>query len=213
MQEQSSQPAMVPYERFAEVNRQLKELRAELTAMKESSSDKAGAMPNMQIPSKEEIFQRLVEDPDGYFRELISNVAMQEMQLLREEMELKNAMQVAKQKYPEFQDFQEHILQEVMGFINADEDVSKLSWNDLLDKGFSQFQSKFKSAAEKGPGTLAKVATAGDVKGAYMEGQVARKPQPLAPSFTREEIGRMSLEEFLQNETAINKAMQNNRVR
>lgn len=215
--EKGTPPAMVPYERFAEVNRQLKAARSELAELKDAAGQDAhnnGQNPSDsgEPPSMEEIFQHLMDDPEGYLRELMNNVAQKELQLLREELELKSALQLAQQKYPEFKSFQQHILQELMGLVDEDPDAVSLPWPDLLDRGYERLQARFQEAMQNLPEQLAQ-ATAEDVGKAFVEGNAPRRPQPLVPSYTRQDIARMSLQEFLENEAAINEALKNNRIR
>lgn len=208
--EKASQPGMVPYERFAEVNKQLKDMRAQLAELKLVSPE--ASEPAGEAVSQEDIFKRMLEDPETYLVELMSKVAQRELQLMREEIELKSALRQARQKHPEFKDFESYVLQEIVSLLDEDAELDKLPWDDVLDKGFERLQQKFKSAVHKNPEQFT-VDSKQEVKKAYMEGQASRKPQPMLPSFSRDDIGKMSLQEFTKNEAAINEALKNNRIR
>jgi hypothetical protein len=136
----------------------------------------------------------------------------QELQMLREEMELKSALRVAQQKYPEFQSFENYVMQEIVKVVEEIPEVEKLSWEDIIDKGFERLQGRMKTVIQN---NLSQFETNAqdEVRTAYMEGSVSRKPQPLPPSFSRDEIARMSLREFLDNEHLINEALKSNRIR
>ena len=47
----------------------------------------------------------------------------------------------------------------------------------------------------------------------FMEGTANRSTIEAPASFTREQIGKMSMQDFLKNETAINDALKNNRIK
>lgn len=202
-------PAMVPYERFAEVNRQLKELRAAMGQADQTSPE----MPEMTAEERAEaFFMQLASDPEGFLGDLMSQVVQKELGLLQEQMALDKALNTAKLKHPELQSFEGLILQEVMGILQSHPDVEKLSWEAILDKGFEQLQKRFKSALEQNPEEFI-VDSREDVEKAFMEGNAPRKPQPLPPSFSRDEIAKMSIQEFLENESAIGEALKHKRIR
>lgn len=208
---ESKTPNMVPYERFAEVNKQLKELRAELAMLKlgEGTQEQQDDDPK---PTTEDVFKRMVEDPEGYLSELMGRVLQHEVQLMREEMELQSALRFARQKHPEFKSFENYILQELMSLLDSDPAVEKLSWEDMIDKAFNRLQEKFKTAVQKNPEQFT-VDSVDEVKKAFMEGGTSRKPLPKPASFNRKEIANMSLEDFIRQEAAIDEALRSNRIR
>lgn len=202
---------MVPYERFAEVNRQLKELRSEMANMKlgiqETESNNENSM------SVEDICKRLIENPEAFLKEIVGQVMQNELYLLREEMELKSALKHARHQYPEFKTFENYILQELMGVVDEEPEIVKLSWDEILSKGLERVQARLKSAVQNLPEAIEVSGNAEEIKKAHIEGNTPRKHQPLMPNFSRSEIAKMSLSDFIKNEEAINEALKNNRIR
>ncbi len=200
-------PPMIPYERFAEVNRQLKALKAELEQLK-STPQTPEASEETPLVSTESVYKKLVEDPEGYLSELMGNILRQEMQLMREELELKSALKMARQKYPEFAHFEHYVLQELMALMEDDAEVDRRSWDDLMDEGFARLQQKLKSAVEQSAAQLLPASE----EMAFMEGNAVRKPVVAQPTFTRDQISKMSMQDFLKFEDAINEALKNNLI-
>ncbi len=204
--EKSSPPAMIPYERFAEVNRQLKEAKAQLASLSQEMP-----MASENNDALEAIFQRMMTDPEGYLSELIGQVMQHELMLIREEAALKSALNYAQKRYPEFKSFEKYIMKELSDLLQNNPETDSLSWDELLDKGVEQMQARLQEAMKQG-GDPSGDSPAESAK-AYFEGQASRQPQPAAATFTRDQIAKMSLSDFMANESAINDALRNNRIR
>ncbi len=166
--------------------------------------------------SAEAMVEALLMDPVGFVQRIVESSAQNHLANLKDEAELNGAIRSARKAHPEFERFESFILQEVAELIKTDEDGVIEPWHDLLEKGFNQFQSKFQEMVKQRPELLkagANDSTAGKNAKAFVEGGTTRtSPEPL-PSFTREQIANMSINEFLANEQAIEKALKLKRIR
>lgn len=159
------------------------------------------------LDPNEAIWQSFMSDPEGYLKSAITSVIQQEMVLLREEMQLKNALAMARQRYPELAKLENYLMQEIIAILESNPDSEAQSWDDLVEKSLTQLGGKFKAVAGQ-----AAVNPTNPVN-TLMETAGVRQPQAVVPEFSREQLAKMTLQEFLQNETAINEAMRQNRIR
>ena len=152
----------------------------------------------------------LVQNPVAFVRSIVDQAARMHLADLKEEAELRGAMQAFRKNYPEFDRFEPFILQEVARLIREDEDGVIYSWPTLLEKGMQNFRGKLSEtvrAAQDGNDT------ASSPDPPRIEASANRKLPTPPPSFTRDQISRMSLEDFLKHEDAINTALQERRIR
>lgn len=166
----------------------------------------AANSPASQDPN-EALWQSFMADPEGYLKSAITSVIQQEITLLREEMQLKNALAVARQRYPELAKLENYLMQEIIALLESDPNGEAQSWDDLVEKSVAQLGGKFKAVAGQPPTTTPSPFNA------LMESASVRQAEPEAPEFSREQLAKMSLPEFLQHEAAINEAMRQKRIR
>jgi hypothetical protein len=159
--------------------------------------------------SADDIFRQMVQDPEGYLSGVMQRVAQQELHLLREEMAFQSAMAMARQKYPELASFEPYVVQEIMTVLQNETESVQLDWDRLIERGIKEIQGRVRKMAGEGVISTSPLAPTQ----AHVESATARKPQPVSPQFSRETIGRMSLDEFLKQEVAINEALKHNRIK
>ena len=155
-----------------------------------------------------------VQNPVGFIRDIVEQAASMHLTNLKEEAELRGALNAIRKSHPQYAQFEEFILQETGKVIQEDPETAIKPWHDLLEAGLERFKKNFKELikAEAGKAT----SEAGSIPNApvpYMEGASVRELPTEVPSFTREQIAKMSLDEFLAKEPAINQALQNNRIK
>lgn len=192
---------------------QLLQAQEEIRRLKTAaaSQDEPPAEPAPEALTPQQAMEKLAADPVGFIRGLIDTSAEKHLAAMKEEAELRGALNAVRRKHPEFQRFESFIMKEVAALIENDPDGGIDPWDRLLEKGLEAFRQKFKDTLEAEAARLVKASA--DAPVPHMEGAANRTlPEP-EPSFTREQIARMSLDEFLQKEAAINRAMQKNRIR
>lgn len=159
----------------------------------------------------EQALEMLMRDPVGFVQQIVNRSAEAHLANLKEEAELRGAMNLFRRKNPDFERFEPFILQEVAALIQNDPDGVIDPWDKLLEKAGENFRKKFAETlkAEVMDKTMKKE----EKQPPYME-SAANKALPEQPqSFSREQIDRMSLDEFMKNEAAINDALKNKRIR
>jgi hypothetical protein len=151
----------------------------------------------------------LVQDPIAFIQTLIENAAQSHLANLKEEAELRGALNVFRKTHPEFAQFEPFILQEAVSLIQNDADGAIEPWPQLLEKAMDHFKQKFADTVR-----ASQMHTPSEPeKAPYMETAANRTVPEMPQSFTREQIAKMSLRDFLKNEAAINSALQQNRIR
>ncbi len=154
-----------------------------------------------------------VADPFAFIQQIVADAAQTHLADLKEEAELKSALNAFRKKSPEFQRFEPFILQEVVTLLREDPEGGTASWEQLIEQGMALFQQKFKATlqAQQGESTETEKSSPSQAPHIEAAGKRALPTQPA--NFTRQQIAGMSMAEFLKNEAAINEAMKNNRVR
>ncbi len=220
---QQGAPQMVPLEEALFLKQQLDKALQELARLKNqvpaeqqppkkpTASPPPGAAeapPNTEIsPTALEVF---VADPVGFIQSEIQKASRNHLYQAREEAELQGSLRAFRRANPEAERFEPFILQEVLEIIQNDEDGVIDPWDKLLEKGLSQFKAKFKDMLKDNPELLEKKAA--QLSNTQMEAASPRAYTAAPPSFSREQIAKMSLEEFLEHEAAINEALQSKRI-
>lgn len=159
---------------------------------------------------QEEALAALSADPYGFVQNIVQVTAVQHLQNMKEQAELMGALSAFRKQNPEARQFEPFILQEVAELIQNDDDGHIEPWNTLLEKGLAAFRKKFKGALKQNPELLAQQAAQ---TGMQLEGPTNRNLPQATPAFTRDQIAKMSLAEFVANESQINEAMKHNRIR
>jgi hypothetical protein len=170
------------------------------------SMNAMGSTP--QALSKQEELAQFVQDPAGFIRQLIEEEAVKHLSRLKEEAELRGALNVFRRNNPDFARFEPMILQEVVSLIQNDPDGHIDPWDTLLEKAMKNFSQKFQAMLKDG-GIKPEIE---NQQPPFVEGSGNRIPKELPPTFTREQIARMSLDEYLKNEAAIDAALRNQRI-
>lgn len=183
------------------------------------SEPPAGSMSKELSPQQaREAFE---QDPVGFVTRIVDQLATLHLQNLKEQVELQAALQALRQSQPEFRQFEPFILQELAHLIQSDEDGILDPWPQLLNRATTRFRERFQQLAKQQPELIkpllnAAAATQDTPPSAvypYLEQPGNRQPLPADPSFSRQQIKRMSLDEFLAQEDAINQAMRQNRIK
>ncbi len=158
------------------------------------------------LPAQQAL-ELLVQNPVSFVRKIVDDAARMHLWNLKEEAELRGAVNVMRKAHPEFERFQSLIMQEAATLIQEDPDGVIDPWDKLLKKALESFKKKFQETVKESLPALQ------PAEPPFVEGSGNRvlPEQPL--SFTRAQIERMSLEDFLKNEAAINQALQEKRIR
>lgn len=170
----------------------------------------AGGHPSA-LPAAQAL-DMLMQDPVGFVQKIVSGTTEQVLTDLKEQAELRGALNLFRRMHPEFTRFEPFILQEVVTLIETDPDGVIDPWDKLLEKAMQNFRQKFQQTVKEE--TLDAEKPGGSKQEPpFVEGAVNRvAPQP-SPAFTRDQIAKMSMDDFLKNEAAINEALKNNRIR
>lgn len=158
----------------------------------------------------------LVKNPVEFVRNIVNDAARMHLADLKEEAELRGAIHAFRKNYPEFDRFEPFILQEVARLIREDADGVHDPWPALLEKAMQHFRGKLSDtlkSAQKEDGDSDSASGPSPADPPRIETAANRTPSQPMPSFTREQISRMSLEDFLKYEDAINTALQARRIR
>lgn len=158
--------------------------------------------------SAEDAGKELMADPIGMITTIVSELANDHLMLAAQQLELQAALEVARRSQPDFAQFEPMILQEMSALIANDEDGVLDPWPSLIERATARFASKLEGVLKKHP----ELAQAGAGSRPYMEGAEAKPHGGGNKRYSRQAIESMSLEEFLNNEEAINTALRHNRI-
>ncbi|HEY9746601.1 MAG TPA: hypothetical protein V6C99_10330 [Oculatellaceae cyanobacterium] len=166
----------------------------------------AGDASPANIEANETLTQ-LMQNPAAYIRAIVEEEAIKHLARLKEEAELRGALNLFRKKNEDFARFEPLIMQEVADLIRNDPDGDIAPWDQLLEKGTERFREKFQAMMAEKAETLASSEAP-----PFLEGSGNRTAREVPPQFTREQIARMSLSEYLQNEAAIDEALRGKRI-
>jgi hypothetical protein len=214
--------AVVPLAEYMALEKQLKQLQDQLQLLEQAKkatdedgdadlSEQGGA--GSDAMTAEQAMESLKADPVGFIRQVVDAAAEQHLTTLRDEAELQGVIRMMRMKHPEFLQFQPFILQETAELIKNDKDGVIDPWPVLLEKGMAAFREKFLAMAREYPERFLMGDETDMAALRGTEGAANRERTPEPPKFNREQIQRMSLEEFMANEAAINEALRQNRIR
>lgn len=164
---------------------------------------------SLQELSPEQALELLVKNPVEFVQTLIHNAAQIHLSDLREEAELRGALNLFRKAHPEFTRFEPFIMQEVVYLLQSDPDGGIEPWDVLLEKGLQHFREKFVQTIQESK--TADKESAGHPP--YMETATNRATPDMPQNFTRDQISKMSMKDFLKNESAINAALKQKRIR
>jgi hypothetical protein len=169
--------------------------------------------------SVEEALALFSKDPIGFINEVVSGLIDYHSGSLTEQMALQNALLIAQKTIPEFKQFEPYILKELADLITNDEDGVLDPWPVMIDRAVTAFKKRFSQMVEQDPGLTAQWLNQENsienrsAKPTGIEPNGARTQPAVQPQFTRKAISQMSMEEFLANESAINQALKERRVK
>lgn len=170
--------------------------------------------------SPQEALRQFEQNPIGFIQGVIDQVAGQHLDTMREQIELQSALFFARKHDADFQRFEPYILQELARLIQNDEDGILDPWPDLIERAKDQFRQKFVQLAQSNPHQLQELlqvgkspAGGGTTGTAYQEKATNRRSVVEPGSFSRKAIASMSMDEFLEQEEAINQALRDQRIR
>lgn len=149
------------------------------------------------------------QDPVGFIQQIVGEAATQHLADLKEQAELNGAMSAFRKLHPDFQRFEPFIVQEAAELLQHDDSLGTEPWSKILEKAMENFKQKFSQSIQESQMTDKLPAQTPP----YVEGGTNRVMPEAPANFTREQIGRMSMKDFLKNEAAINEALKNNRIK
>lgn len=216
-------------EQLIEMAKQVESLKEELSKKgAPSGSSEYGienkAKENISVDelTSEEAQELLMQNPVGFVSMIVEERGSKHLGDLKEQAELEGALRQFKRAHPQASQFQNFIMEEVAELIKNDPDGVIDPWGVLLEKALKVFEEKFRDTIKNNPELLKgnKNAMANEEQTpatkqstAFVEGAVSRKLPEEPANFTREQIGKMSLKEFLKNEDAINEALRSGRIK
>jgi hypothetical protein len=159
----------------------------------------------------EEAFALFQENPVGFIETVLGQASRVHLTLMQEQVELQNALYLARRSVPDFAEMEPYILKELEQILQSDEDGVLDPWPDMLERAVKAFQAKLSTVSKQRnlSGSDSNVKS----NPFFSEGGGTRKPAELAPKFTRKQIASMSLSEFIENEEAINKALREKKIK
>jgi hypothetical protein len=205
----------VPGDPSAEVNLPalvdaLKQAQEEIRLLKNQLGNQQADQTLTQL-EPEAARDALMADPVGFVRAIVDAAAKVHLTDLKEQAELRGALLAFRRANPEFAKFEAYVLPLVAELIQTDPDGVIDPWQTLLEKAFSQFKARFSETLKNTPELLASQAKSVRPD-SLLEGNANRIQPEAQPNFTREQIARMSLDEFIRNEKAINQALKQGRI-
>ncbi len=164
---------------------------------------------SLQDLPPEKALELLVKNPVNFVQSIVNSAAQVHLADLREEAELRGALNLFRKTHPEFSRFEPFIMQEVVSLLQNDPDGAIDPWDTLLEKGLQQFREKFVQTVQESQATN----SGAPEDPPYMESGANRVVPEMPQHFTREQISKMSMQDFLKNESAINAALKERRIR
>lgn len=172
--------------------------------------DMASPSDLQNLPPQQAV-ELLLTDPVGFVKSIVDSAAKVHLSDLKEEAELRGILAAFRKNNPDYARFEPFILQEVVLLLEQDPDAATDPWDKLLEKATDAFKQKFSQVVEEEKQKKEHSALPLS-EPPYVEGAANRTVQPTPSHFTREQIARMSMAEFLANEAAINDALTHNRI-
>jgi hypothetical protein len=148
------------------------------------------------------------ENPVGFIQTVIDTEAAKHLATLKEQAELDAALKTFKQSQPEFERFQPFIMHEAVKLLQTDTSVANDSWPQIFEKASRNFKQTLAQTVQEGKLGMNNEQS----QPPHVEGSSNRQAAETPASFTRAQIGKMSMADFLKNESAINEALKNNRI-
>jgi len=153
------------------------------------------------------------QDPVGFIRQEIQRAVQGELLHANEDGQARMAIDAFLRANPEAAPFMGYVLNEVSEIIQNDDDGVLAPWPELLQQGLQQFSGKI-DAQMKGTqgGAVAPPVVMPQspvVEQGKNSGTGAMAPQ----AFSRADIAKMSVDDYIKNEDAIRAAMKAGKIR
>ena len=165
--------------------------------------------PKAEVPKPNAVDERIAfqKDPVAFVRNEVDQAIKAHLLLANEGGQAQVALQSFLQQHPDAQPVMNYILDEVAQLIDNDSDGVLAPWTDLFNQALANFVTKFQGNV-KVPSKPPKE----PMNPVVEQGKLPLKS--VSPrSFTRDEIGRMSPQEYLANEASIRLAFKEGRIK
>ncbi len=167
------------------------------------------APPKALTPTPKEDLIAFQKDPVAFVRNEVDQAIKAHLLVANEGGQVQVAMQAFIQEHPDAQPVMNYILDEVARLIDSDDDGVLAPWTDLFNQALENFVTKFQGNLK----VPAKSPTPKEPMNPVLE-QGKLPTKSVSPrSFTRDEIGRMSPQEYLANEASIRLAFKEGRIK
>jgi hypothetical protein len=165
--------------------------------------------PETPKPSPKDDLIAFQKDPVAFVRNEIDQAIKAHLLVANEGGQAQVAMQAFIQQHPDAQPVMNYILDEVARLIDSDDDGVLAPWTDLFNQALENVVTKFHGNLKSSTPTKAPKEPMNPV---LEQGKLPTKS--VSPrSFTRDEIGRMSPQEYLANEASIRLAFKEGRIK
>lgn len=165
--------------------------------------------PVPEMPDELALLTQFKKDPIAFIRKEIDTAIKAYLLTANEDGQARMAMQQFVKEHPDAEPVMSYILEEVARLIEEDEDGVLAPWNELFNQALENFVMKFQGTLKPSENRSPKERP----KTPFVEqGKLPMKG--ISPrTFTRAEIGKMSPEEYLANEAAIQEAYKEKRIK
>lgn len=170
----------------------------------------AGPKPPEQAkPTAKDDLIAFQKDPVAFVRNEVDQAIKAHLLLANEGGQAQVAMQTFMQQHPDAEPVMNYILEEVARLIEEDDDGVLAPWTDLFNQALANFVTKFQGNLK---GASTPLPPKEPMNPVVEHGKLPVKS--VSPrSFTRDEIGRMSPQEYLANEASIRLAFKEGRIK
>jgi hypothetical protein len=165
--------------------------------------------PTPEMPVVGELLLQFKKDPIAFIRKEIDTAIKAYLLVANEDGQARMAMQQFVKEHPDAEPVMSYILEEVARLIEEDTDGVLTPWNELFNQALENFTQKFQGTLKPSENTPPKERP----KTPFVEQGKLPMKGSVPRSFTREEIGKMSPEEYLANEAAIQQAYKEKRIK
>lgn len=176
----------------------------------QNSPDSKKSLSSLSAAEVESLLNDFYTDPIGFIEMVVDASAEKHLVDLRDEVELRAALNTFWKKHADAKQFEPYVMQALAHVIQTDEDGVLGEWDELMEKALLLFQSQFGELVKNHP-ELKPLKPNASL--AAMEKGQPRNMPTAKPRFTRQQIAKMTPEEFAKNESAIEEAMRMGRIK
>lgn len=159
------------------------------------------------------------KDPVSFMLDLINAYFVLHSTAFQQSAEFQAALLALRQHDPAFVYYQQAILQEARAIVeqngtpeDPEGDGLVDNWITLLLKAKANVEARLQHSGMETPKNNLTVETTATPPGTVLESSQKAKPKEAKKTFTRQQIAKMSREEYLKNETAIKQALKEGRI-